>query len=616
MGKIKFISIKSKRSIVSCNECRRRKKRCDEQKPNCGACLKRNVECKYHQDTKESQTKALFDNNKKDNKNGNNSNNIDNIGTIDSIDKIDKTDKLDNIDNIDNIDDKNSSVIINNHGQILKSPDYSNWMKYLSISPESMSAMTMSNFDIYINSPDFQPLDSMSSEFFTINNNYNINNIRFDIDLEIIARTLIDSFKIKIDNNTNIYENFKITNKFVKSFNILYPITFKSDPILITLAAWLLLINNEYSQSEQFFKESIEICNKLEIKIEYSNNWTEDNLIDYIVCLTCQTIISSLNSDTLLWKLSFEKLFTILKKIGLDMFILLIKKPENKMIFIWVINWFFYQDVFKMIKVTSNRLLGPLFSKKEYKKFITNEEFTDIFDKNDLFENSISCCINLHIALGEINALYDQFAIEIQKVIKTYYKNIKPILDSIKDYNEKIKFVNSEIYLNYELVRSNFHDWVKEKTSLLETRILDCRINLDGIQLPINSELLDYFKLIKLSVLLYMKFKIKELSATSYEIKQLVLQIFSKFRIILKTNKFDKQLLFPLLIVGANICEERDRIMVTGFYQQIKNNNLPRKNVEQVWKIILEFWKLNPNGLSFDMWQNIINKYDWNVCII
>ena len=41
-----------------------------------------------------------------------------------------------------------------------------------------------------------------------------------------------------------------------------------------------------------------------------------------------------------------------------------------------------------------------------------------------------------------------------------------------------------------------------------------------------------------------------------------------------QVGQYDKQLLFTLFIFGANICEERDRIMVTVFYQQIKNNNL------------------------------------------
>lgn len=48
MTKLRFIHIKEKRSVVSCDECRRRKKGCDEKRPKCSACLKRNVDCTYN----------------------------------------------------------------------------------------------------------------------------------------------------------------------------------------------------------------------------------------------------------------------------------------------------------------------------------------------------------------------------------------------------------------------------------------------------------------------------------------------------------------------------------------------------------------------------------------
>lgn len=615
-SKIRFVGNKSKRSIVSCNECRRRKKRCDEKRPKCSACVKRKVNCEYFKDLKENKNiKKIEEINNNDNDKGiiSNQNNNEIILDINNNDKIE-------IDNQNIIIEKNDNI----------SPG---WDKLMIFSPNESTN-------------EFQSLDSPTNNFFIINNNNNNNNVNsefinfnniefnnlfnnlnndlnFEIDLEFIARSIIDSF-IKNDINSEFDNKFK--DKFLKSFSLLLPLTKTSKPILIILSAWILSIKNDYKLSK-FIDESLKICDKLEIKIDYSEDWDEDDLINLIVSLTGLTIISSNNSDTALWKASFERLYSCLRKIGLEMLFFIIKNNNNKKIFHWVINWFFYQDIFKMIKVTSNRLLGPLFSKKEYLKFIKSTEEDNNDNNNELkieneneilinkcFDNSISCCINLFVVLGEINALYDQFIIKIQEPIKTYYQFILPIMNSLNE-EEQIKFVNSEIYLNYELIRFKFHSWVQDKTLLLEKRILDCSIFNKGIG-PIEEDLIIYFKVMKLSVLLYMKFKIKELTATNYEIKQIVLDIFAKMRFLVKIKKFSNKLLFPLLMIGANVCEYRDRIMIKGFYiKMLENSESNKKNLQQVFTIIQEFWKLNPNGVSFEMWQNVINKYDWNVCI-
>ncbi|KAH3669224.1 hypothetical protein OGAPHI_001345 [Ogataea philodendri] len=44
---VKFVYVKSSRSFGRCDDCRRRKKRCDERIPECGSCVRRNVQCVY-----------------------------------------------------------------------------------------------------------------------------------------------------------------------------------------------------------------------------------------------------------------------------------------------------------------------------------------------------------------------------------------------------------------------------------------------------------------------------------------------------------------------------------------------------------------------------------------
>lgn len=114
---------------------------------------------------------------------------------------------------------------------------------------------------------------------------------------------------------------------------------------------------------------------QLEMKID-DYQFLESDLIDLVVCLTCHTLIASTGGNSDLWKQSFERLYKILRKFGLQEILLMIKDTS---IALWVINWFFYQDVLKLIKVTNSNKVGPLFSKLEYRK-VLNQSFEGVGD--------------------------------------------------------------------------------------------------------------------------------------------------------------------------------------------------------------------------------------------
>ena len=632
-SRIRFVGSKTKRSIVSCNECRRRKKRCDEERPQCGACTKRRVECIYQRDRHEEELEE--------------GNTVAKTGSGEIVEK--EKDIGGQVLAVANVGGGG------NGGNTVLSPG---WYKYMVFSPEegtefplleSVGGSFDGGVDVHLNMginsgllPDMGGLGGLGGL-----------GMMLDMDLDFVARSIIDMF------GTTSFgaawseagaSTAKAADKFLKSCALLLPLAYRSRPVRMVLCAWILSMNGD-TRTSQFLDEALGTCDRLELKIDYGDHWHEDDLIDYIVSLTCLTIISTINGDTELWKISFERLYTGLRKVGLDMLLVMIKREENKNVLLWVINWFFYQDVFKMIKVTSNRLLGPLFSKKEYLKFITGgvppegappvEEMSPSpsstptdrdgstssrvstnsdkdFHLKKFFDTSISCCMNLYVVLGEINALYDQFSIKIQYPILIYYKHVEPVMRNMTE-KEQLEFVYSDVYLEYEAIRYEFHSWVQEKTDLLEKRVQECTMVSEGYG-PIEEETVAYFEIMKLSVLLYLKFKLKELSATNYEIKQIVLGIFEKMRFLLKqaNGRFNSgQLLFPFLIMGANICELRDRVMVKNFYLSMVNTvGSNKRNLEQIWTIVQEFWRLNPDGVSFKMWQNILNKYDWNVCVI
>lgn len=617
---VRFVDTQNRRSTLSCNECRRRKKRCDETRPQCQACKRRKVKCVFAEKAPpEREIARELELEDKENEN-------------------------------DHAEACSMSVIVLNESisKPLKTPELQVQVQPSSFLSTTPPINSPSNFNFIIsptfhtNIPDFtiDPI-SISAPLITWSPNMNFDLAhQSDEEIDSIARQIVDS-TICMTNNV----------KFSKSFAILLPLTYTSRSILITLAAWILNIQSTNDFALRLLDLSLRISRDIEYRIDYIGGWNEDDLIEYITLLTCHTLISGALNDTQLWKCSFERLYYVLRKIGLDMIINMLNKPQNRDIFNWVINWFFYQDVLKMIKVTNNRVLGPMFSKNEYMKFITapTKGTTNV---DTVWNRCVDSTLHLLIAMGEINALYDLYALKIRKPIDHYLTNIKPKLDELEEIGAEdalIEYVNSEEYLHYEHLRSEFHDWIHEKTAVLELRIRDCEIN--GVHgkadTDVDVDMDMYFNAMKLSVLLYMKFKLKELSATSWETKQLVLQIFKRMRWLLadrtKAAQFCNQLSFPLLMLGANVCEERDRVMIRGFYKKLTEastdveasattttttttttsstpssvtSSATSGTLQQVWKMILEFWELNPNGVSFDSWQNIINKYDWNVCII
>lgn len=634
---IKFVDLNQKRSTLSCNECRRRKKRCDELKPSCTACMKRSVGCVYSSDKVDKQTKKkktgikinsyqikekVLDLAKEKELNDKSIQEVETISS-DSPKHLQQQQqqvlqKSSNLEMFLQSFHKESTLdshLINNHGFSLKNG--STTLQLNDLNPQSISPLFQMNLDNISLSPLFGSTQDFSNinlpeNFFMESNIPKLSlNQPLDLDLEFVANSILSSFD----------ESVLTAYKFKKCYKILFSLTKKSKAVLFCTVAFVLMMNDD-NRFEQFLLEARRHLSDL--KLTVNTQFQEDDLINYIVCLTCQSLIGSCVGDLLLWRQCFEDIYEILNELGLNEVLKMLQKEENKNAFTWVVHWFFYQDVLKMVKVLSNKKIGPVFSKFEYRQVLK-----DSFPQSDVKEDiemtsreavdpSFACSIKLYIILGEINSLYDQFVQKLKLPINHYYKTIKTTIQNLKTEEERIEFLNSAEYFAYEDVRMEFHDWVQKNTQELEKKISLVEpetANLKHLPLEDFRNVIALFGLMKRSVLLYLKVKIKELSTPSYEIKQVMLHILRDTRELIGTNLND-YLFFPFLICGASVCEYRDRLMVKSNYLKLMKHTKCRSNLEQIWKIIQEFWNVNPNGYTFEMWQNVINKLDWNICII
>lgn len=580
---IKFVSsTKVKRSLLSCNDCRRRKKRCDELKPKCSSCAKRAVDCIYTQKLGSNGVKKPTTKKQK------------------SISHVSPSIK----EELEIVQTQFNTLVTSRGSSPLSlSPLFQLNLDNISISP-FLNHQNLSDLPMY------EPLDFKLSPVAGLT-----------MDLSLLAQSIINSY---------CDDELKTSYKFGQILTILKALSDKSQAILFSFASILLAINND-DRFEQFLLEAKELSIRLKLEIDSQDHQTNnDDLINYIVTLTCLSMIASVTGDSAFWKETFEQLYAVLRNSNIKHIMSILSNEDNKNALMWVVHWFFQQDITKMIKVTNLKKIGPVFSKFEYQNLLIdapnpatpNRETPDheslLTEEQFRIDPIFSCCYDLYIVLGSINKIYDEFLIRINGPIDHYYKFIKPTLDQLVTEDDKIEFLNTDAYSKYEDSRILFHDWVQFNTSRLEDIIVNCTINTSNINHMPDIEIeqiIKFFTLFQRTILLYLKIKLKELCAPTYEIKQLLLHMFKTLRELSGTNLND-YLLFPLLIVGASVYEYRDKLMVKSIYLHMNKSTKFKRNLNEIWKIILEFWDINPNGVTFYMWQNAINKLDWNICMI
>lgn len=611
---IKFVTTaKAKRSLLSCNDCRRRKKRCDELKPNCSSCIKRDVECVYSSRSGSNTTAKVQ-------KRASSKPTLPqaaqemcselqilqppfSFSLESSHDPVTgETVTAGTADNgmegskqpgIPGILETSRALVSTGSSPTGVSPLFQLNLDNISLSP-LLQGHNLADMSIY-ESLDFKPSPMTA----------------LTLDLDLLAKSIVNSYS---------EGDLKNSYKFGQILAVLKPLSERSSAILHCFASILLALADD-DRFEQFLLESRRLCGDLKPTSLPDTPAYDDELITYIVSLTCLSMIASITGNSLFWKETFEQLYDVLRSTNLKHLISVLSSGENKNALTWVIHWFFQQDITKMIKVTNLKKIGPMFSKLEYDSLLLQdlEASCEASTENRFkFDPIFSCCYELYPVMGSINKIYDEFLIRINGPIDHYYTFIKPTLDQLTTEEEKINFLNTEAYSKYEDTRIFFHDWVQFNTSRMEDRIVNCTINTNMINhLPEVEieQIVKFFTLFQRSILLYLKIKLKELSAPTYEIKQLLLHMFKSLRELSGTSLND-YLLFPLLIVGASVYEYRDKLMVKSIYLHMSKTTKFKRNLNQIWKIIMDFWDINHNGVTFYMWQNAINKLDWNICIV
>ncbi|VEU20187.1 DEKNAAC101062 [Brettanomyces naardenensis] len=631
----RFIEVKSARSHGRCEECKRRKKKCDERKPSCGSCLRRKVSCVYNEPVIYKPKKAAKATKVKVKAKRHDDPTPVKVSDQNSSPPIFVpepfslgADPFQSLASFDMGEDDflDIKTIIES---ILRDPNGADEQRsYATPSlPEETGSSTSSSSSS--NSTAITTPSSFGNAFQQRLQQLSMisgKKSKGEADMELSARAFLNNFKYFGSDS----------DKYNRSFSLFLPLAYQNKAVLYAVSGWgmLVLRNGDQLKAVEYLDKSRFLCDEVLDRLQRDPSKIDRlELISLVVCLTCHVLVSSFRGDSAAWKKSFEDLYSTLKWVGLENFF---NGVRDSPIGLWVLNCFFYNDVLKVIKVTNDKKVGTLFPLSEYHKIISFN-FEDIehsleeddFEGNgyeydiprpantlDLVDPVMGCCISLFFRLAEVNNLYDLFIVKMRNLIDL----CRPLMSEMDGKSEdfQIDFVRSPQYRYYEDYRVQFHDWIEIHTDRLTKKINETlpRIAaLNRIKDPKERELhLTFFRVLQLALLLFLQIKLKEAPPRSMHVKRLMVHCYRNMRQLIVPN-FVNRLAFPLLVTGAAACEIRDRVIIKGMYLEMAAIS-DSPNLRKVWSMMQEFWEINPMGETWDMTQNIINRLDWNICLI
>ncbi|ESX00742.1 putative transcriptional regulatory protein [Ogataea parapolymorpha DL-1] len=399
--------------------------------------------------------------------------------------------------------------------------------------------------------------------------------------------------------------------KYHQALKYLLPLAHDNKPVLYALCAWGASLRPEdSSKGSSLLLKSMSLCNRLYGEVVQSNaNVSQQKLLELVASLTSHVIVGSSIGSSFAWSSNFFKLCIVYKKFGLHAFE---KNPRNTDFTTWLLRSFFYHDV---LKLTSRRNSKTAFPLSEYKRILDHENSPNRDVSMDQYNPLMGCCVELFLLLAELNNFYDEYSRRVEAVF-VYYNRLNPLLDT-NDTNAQYEIITGPEYLEYENARIEFHDWLDNQSRNLMDKITSAKPNLPNISsledVQQNEILLTYFEATQVTLQLFLLSKIRRMSSLDYEVKGLMLHLFSAMRVLLNSN-LSPYLSFPLLIAGVVAAERHDRLTVKMLYLGIVSRN-GETNIQRIWTIIEELWKLNPDGNKHLDWQSVIDRLGYNICV-
>lgn len=244
-------------------------------------------------------------------------------------------------------------------------------------------------------------------------------------------------------------------------------------------------------------------------------------------------------------------------------------------------------------------LHGPAFSLKDYQ-----EVFEPGYYDNSYGIDPLQGCMNpVYMLLAE--------ELEVRCAMRTRRERLESLL------NEELGAEDDPSVLQeFELMRTLYLEYCEMVIRQIEDQIADCLIDELLLEKCNDEEVrihVQIFAVFKLFCKVYWVLFIKGTPPLANESQLLFIQLMDKIDSLIDTRMI-VVLCLPLLGAGTLCYTTHDRRRMEDMFHKVINR-CPIHNVHRAWVVVQEIWKRNPKGELCVDWADVCEDYGWQLCV-
>lgn len=550
------------RSNKGCLCCRKRRRKCDETRPECIACVKRNVRCIWREvgakspvenpskRTESTAATSIFsDGQELENQNS----------TLRSIENF-------IVDEEDNLLSENSTLIEVSASEpsVLELASETGQL----VTREKNLPTQLLTYKGSTNEVHFPLVQTSFLTFF----------------LDAKTTSFVRHFEQKVSGSLVVSP--RTSNYFCKTFLLL---AYTDESIGHALASWgAFYMHQHHNEDVQgHLMKAINLTSKRFPRGASASSY------DYFTLLCFHLIMLGFfvcQGDVSQWWTCFYKCYELILRFGGLRELSSTFHASNDIKFL--ISNFFYHDI-----LASHAFLnGPLVKVSEYRDIFEN----GFFESNYGIDPLQGCLNPVYLLLAE--------ELEVKATMREYQLNLKLLLDEDpQELNEP---------LDAHLLRAQYLEFCHDNVRFMEQKIFDCAIDDQLLKDASENEIELHnkaFALFKTVCELYWVLHLKECSPKSWELQRLLLCLFDHIEELQDTQMI-LILCLPLLMAGLVCFTKHDRSRMTQLFTLIIQK-CPVHNVRRAWLVVQELWKRNTDGDKLLDWAEICRDFGWQLCV-
>lgn len=553
----KFVGTKF-RSVRGCKQCRSRRKKCDETHPKCNACVKRNIECEWRDQSGKNASKKVSETDK-----GNATYEATALPYIQPHDAYENALKADVT--------LGSAIPLDSDSIVeLELPLESD----TNIESQLMALSQHTSGESIVSLPQFELNFFEFPKFF------------FNFFMDSKGAAFVEHFESKVSKSLTVSPS--TSNYFSKTFLQLANI---DESIGHAIASWgaFYVHQHEHEDVKHHLRKAMVVTAKRFPRTSELSKYDRFTLLCfYLIVLgtfVCQ-------GDVRLWWSCFKECHEIINKSN-GLFELCQELHFSNDIKFLISN-FFYHDV-----MNSDAFLhAPLIPIDKYRALFTADFFDSLYGIDPL-----QGCLNpVYLLLAE--------ELEVFTAIEARQKRLDDLLGGELDLDDE------NVSREFDIIRAQHFEFCEELIKQIEQKLLNCDIDHRMLEHVTENEAnlhKQVFALFMHACKMYWALFIKKILPKSCEVQLILMKLVEGLEKLVDTGMV-VVLCLPLLLASAASYAQHDRSKLRKLTLNIIDK-CPVQNVRRAWEVIQKCWERNPDGDKLVNWAEVCRELGWHLCV-